>query len=128
MSQPPSVVGADVAAAPFATIHLAAPAGERGVAQPVVAGAPDRGRIAPVVVGTAIGSEVDRTAARLAGSDQVVGGEALPGVARRRGAKSAADHRLDAVAEVLQHLAHAALVAETHDHKAAGAGEAADGR
>src|SRR5581483_5225226 len=108
--------------------HAAAPAAERRVGEPIVAGAPDGPGIAPIVVGLTVRREVDRATAGPAGRDQIVGREVLPGVARRGVPEGVAHHGLDAVTEVLQHLAHAALVAKAHHHEAARADQAAERR
>src|SRR5437870_4178044 len=50
VAEPPAVVLADVAVAPFGAVHQALPAGEARVVEPVVAAAHDLGPVAPVVV------------------------------------------------------------------------------
>src|SRR3954462_2171864 len=81
MAEPPAVMGAHIARAPFAALNDAARARQCRVIEPVVAVADDLARIAPVVVGRAARSEVDIAAACLAGRCQIVATEVLPLVA-----------------------------------------------
>src|SRR5439155_15936591 len=113
--QPPLVVGPDIAPAPFLAVDQPLLRGGARVARPAIAGAPDRRRIAPVIILAAVRGEVDVATAGLAWRYQVVGGKAIPGVGGRSAPLTPAgecvsQHGLDAVAERLEHLADPALV------------------
>src|SRR3989304_9343285 len=71
-TEPPHVVGADVAVAPRAAILPFLGAGQVRVVEPVVGGGPDISGVAPLVVRGAVGSEVNGAASRLAWGNLVI--------------------------------------------------------
>ena len=81
MFEPPLVVQADVAMAPFAGSHAADITFEiREIQQPIIALASDSGRVVPVVVAFTIGSKMNVADRRFTGSNFLVAYEALPQV------------------------------------------------
>ena len=117
-AQPPQMMLADVAIAPVAAGDKPLLAGKVGEVKPIVATAGDRCGVAPVIIAHAVGSKVDIAAGCLAGMGFVIAAKLLPQIG---GSVLLAVHvahdGFDAVAEILQHFAHAALIAKAHDDK-----------
>src|SRR5262245_22612589 len=97
--EPPQMMAAHIAIAPFRTIDRAAGPREIGKVVPIVAEAIHRAAVAPVVIALAAGREVDIAAVRLARCDLVVASKHIPEILlARMVAKHMAHNRLGAVA------------------------------
>lgn len=114
--EPPFVVGAGVAVAPVAACHRAGRACEIRIVEPIVGATDDGARIAPIVIAVAVRGEMDVAYAGTAGIVLVIPNKPLPHVLLTPMVAVRLLHdRFSAMAEALQHLAHAPLKVEPHD-------------
>lgn len=119
------MVRPNIPTAPLIAVDKPLNAFHFGVIEPIIAVAPNISLVAPIVIAFAVGSEMDITTSRIAGSDLVVEGESFPSVhslQRDFVIPTPVNFRHDAfnpMPEVFKHLANPSFVIEAHDDEVA---------